>query len=68
MDPLSDVLSMLTVNSTLSSRFEGRGRWAFRYPHYDSHIKLGGVLTGRVRLQIENRGRRSCWRRATSTC
>ncbi|MGN8080617.1 AraC family transcriptional regulator [Variovorax sp. 22077] len=56
MDPLSDVLSMLTVNSTLSSRFEGRGRWAFRYPHYDSHIKLGGVLTGRVRLQIENKG------------
>ncbi|MDQ0588809.1 AraC family transcriptional regulator [Variovorax paradoxus] len=53
MDPLSDVLSMLTVSSTLSSRFEARGRWAFRYPHYDSHIKLGGVLAGRVLLDVE---------------
>jgi AraC-like DNA-binding protein len=53
MDPLSDVLSMLTVSSTLSSRFEARGRWGFRYPHYASHIKLGCVLTGRLRMQIE---------------
>jgi AraC-like DNA-binding protein len=53
MDPLSDVLSMLTVSSTLSSRFEARGRWAFRYAHYDSHIKLGGVLAGRVLLDVE---------------
>ncbi|MGJ7554476.1 AraC family transcriptional regulator [Variovorax sp. RB3P1] len=53
MDPLSDVLSMLTVSSTLSSRFEARGLWAFRYPRYASHIKLGCVLTGRLRMQIE---------------
>lgn len=53
MDPLSDVLSMLTVSSTLSSRFEARGRWAFCYPHYDSHIKLGGVLAGRLLLDVE---------------
>jgi AraC-like DNA-binding protein len=53
MDPLSDVLSMLTVSSTLSSRFEARGRWAFRYPRYASHIKLGCVLTGRLRMQID---------------
>ena len=53
MDPLSDVLSMLTVSSTLSSRFEARGRWAFRYPPYASHIKLGGVLAGRLRLDVE---------------
>jgi len=56
MDPLSDVLSMLTVSSTLSSRFEARGLWAFRYPHYASHIKLGGVLAGRFRLQVEGAG------------
>lgn len=53
MDPLSDVLSMLTVSSTLSSRFEARGRWAFRYPHYASHIKLGCVFAGRLRMQID---------------
>jgi len=56
MDPLSDVLSMLTVSSTLSSRFEARGRWAFRYPHYASHIKLGCVLEGRLRMQVERTG------------
>jgi hypothetical protein len=53
MDPLSDVLSMLTVSSTLSSRFEARGRWAFRYPQYASHIKLGCVFAGRLRMQID---------------
>ena len=40
MDPLSDVLAMLTVSSTLSSRFEARGRWAFRYGHYLSLIHI----------------------------
>jgi AraC-like DNA-binding protein len=53
MDPLSDVLSMLTVSSTLSSRFEARGRWSFRYPRYASHIKLGCLLTGSLRMQID---------------
>ena len=53
MDPLSDVLSMLTVSSTLSSRFEARGRWAFRYSQYASHIKLGCVLTGRFQLHVD---------------
>lgn len=56
MDPLSDVLSMITVSSTLSSRFEARGLWAFRYPHYASHIKLGCVITGRLRMQVEVAG------------
>jgi len=53
MDPLSDVLSMLTVSSTLSSRFEARGRWAFRYSQYASHIKLGCVLSGRFQLHVD---------------
>jgi len=53
MDPLSDVLAMLTVSSTLSSRFEARGRWAFRYGHYASHIKLGCVIEGRFRIEVE---------------
>jgi len=53
MDALSDVLSIFRVSSTLSSRFEGRGAWAFRFPAY-SHIKFGGVLAGRFHLWIED--------------
>ncbi|CAN5498855.1 AraC family transcriptional regulator [soil metagenome] len=52
MDPLSHVLSMLQVGSTLSSRLEAYGRWAFRYPAYASHIKLGSVLSGRLQMQL----------------
>jgi AraC-like DNA-binding protein len=52
MDALSDVLSMLRVSSALSSRFEGRGAWAFRFPAY-RHVKFGGVLEGRFFLWIE---------------
>jgi AraC-like DNA-binding protein len=52
MDALSEVLSMLRVSSALSSRFEGRGRWAFRFPAYH-HIKFGGVLRGRFHLWLQ---------------
>ncbi|NKJ45741.1 AraC family transcriptional regulator [Burkholderia sp. SG-MS1] len=52
MDALSDVLSMLRVSSVLSSRFEGSGAWAFRFPAYQG-IKFGGVLAGRSHLWIE---------------
>ncbi|HWL88232.1 MAG TPA: AraC family transcriptional regulator [Polyangiaceae bacterium] len=52
MDALSEVLSMLRVSSVLSSRFEGRGAWAFRFPAY-KHIKFGGVLSGRFHLWVE---------------
>lgn len=52
MDALSEVLSMLRVSSALSSRFEGHGRWAFRFPAYQ-HIKFGGVLSGRFHLWLE---------------
>ncbi|MFM0082672.1 AraC family transcriptional regulator [Paraburkholderia sediminicola] len=51
MDALSDVLSMLRVSSVLSSRFEGHGAWAFRFPAYEG-IKFGGVLSGRFHLWI----------------
>lgn len=52
MDALSDVLSMLRVSSILTSRFEGRGAWSFRFPSYQ-HIKFGGMLEGRSFLWIE---------------
>lgn len=52
MDALSDVLSMLSVSSALSSRFEGSGAWAFRFPAY-RHVKFGGVLEGCFFLWID---------------
>jgi AraC-like DNA-binding protein len=52
MDALSDVLSTLRVGSMLSTRFEGRGAWALRFPAYE-HIKFGGVLSGRFYLWLE---------------
>ncbi len=52
MDPLSEVLSLLKVQSALSARFEGRGAWSMRFPAY-RHIKFGGVLEGSFWLWIE---------------
>ncbi|MGV2292301.1 AraC family transcriptional regulator [Trinickia sp. YCB016] len=51
MDALSDVLSVLKVASSLSSRFEGEGAWAFRFPAY-RHMKFGTVLRGRLYLRM----------------
>lgn len=45
MDPLSDVFSLLRVESVLSARLEVRGPWAMRFSAYQ-HIKFGGVLEG----------------------
>jgi AraC-like DNA-binding protein len=55
MDALSDVLSMLRVSSAISSRFEARGAWAFRFPAY-RHVKFGSVLSGHFHLWIEGEG------------
>lgn len=52
MDALSNVLSMLRVDSILSSRFEGAGAWAFRFPAY-THVKFGGVLAGSFYLWVD---------------
>jgi AraC-like DNA-binding protein len=43
---------MLRVSSALSSRFEGHGRWSFRFPAY-RHIKFGGVLGGSFHLWLD---------------
>jgi AraC-like DNA-binding protein len=53
MDPLSDLLSLIEVQSSLSSRFEARGRWAFRFPGYGAHIKFGCVLNGSYLIWAE---------------
>jgi AraC-like DNA-binding protein len=52
MDPLSDMLTMLTVERAAQVRFESRGPYAMRFNGVD-HIKFGAVLTGRVRLWVE---------------
>ncbi|PYE18410.1 AraC-like DNA-binding protein [Paraburkholderia silvatlantica] len=43
---------MLRVSSMISTRFEGRGAWALRFPAY-RHIKFGSVLSGRFYLWLE---------------
>lgn len=45
VDPLSDILTLLRIESVLSARLEARGPHAFRYPAY-SHMKFGGVIEG----------------------
>jgi len=53
MDALSNVLSMLRIRSAVSSRFEGRGGWAFSFPSYQ-HVKFGSVLEGQFYLWLDN--------------
>jgi AraC-like DNA-binding protein len=53
MDPLSDVFSLLRVESVLSARIEVRGPWSLRFSPY-RHIKFGGVLEGSFWLWTED--------------
>lgn len=52
MDPLSDILTMFTVQKVATIRFESAGPYALRFAGYD-HIKFGAVLTGQLRLWVE---------------
>src|ERR1700733_5581258 len=45
MDPLSDVFSLLRVESMLSARIEVLGPWSLRFSAY-RHMKFAGVLEG----------------------
>ncbi len=53
MDPLSDVFSLLKVNSVMSARLECAGAWALRFPAY-RHLKFGSVHEGSVWVWIED--------------
>ena len=53
MDPLSDVLSILKVNSLLSARLEGAGAWTLHFPAY-LHLKFGDMHEGSRWLWIED--------------
>lgn len=45
MDPLSDVFSLLDLQSAASARFEAGGDWALRFPA-KPHLKFNAVLRG----------------------
>jgi AraC-like DNA-binding protein len=45
MDPLSDVLELLALQTASSSRLEAGGSWALRFSGQD-HLKLGTVAAG----------------------
>ncbi|MBE9603976.1 AraC family transcriptional regulator [Acetobacteraceae bacterium H6797] len=52
IDPLSDILALLKVESMLSARLEARGDWGFAYPAF-RHMKFGGVAEGEMWLWPE---------------
>ncbi len=52
MDPLSDMLNILTVERAAQVRFESQGPYAMRFGGVD-HIKFGALLSGRVRLWVD---------------
>lgn len=52
MDPLSDILTMFTVQRVATIRFESSGPYALRFAGYD-HIKFGAILSGSLRLWVE---------------
>ncbi len=51
-EPLSDVLSLLDIQSFLSRRLEASGSWALRFPDY-RHMKFGGIIEGSRWIWIE---------------
>lgn len=53
MDPLSDILSVLTVERAAQVRFESRGAYAMRFSGVD-HVKFGAVVEGHGRLYLES--------------
>jgi len=52
MDPLSDILTMFTVNRAIPIRFESSGPYAMRFGPYE-HVKFGAVLFGALNLQVD---------------
>jgi AraC-like DNA-binding protein len=52
MDPLSDILTMFSVNRAIPIRFESSGPYAMRFGPYE-HVKFGAVLSGALNLQVD---------------
>jgi AraC-like DNA-binding protein len=52
MDPLSDILTMFTVEHAVPMRFESSGPYAMRFGPFE-HVKFSAVLLGHLYLLIE---------------
>jgi AraC-like DNA-binding protein len=55
MDPLSDVLELLTVERVVSRRLEAGGTWALSFPGV-VHVKFGAVHRGECWLSVGTAG------------
>jgi AraC-like DNA-binding protein len=53
IDPLSDVLSLLRIDSALSARLEGRGSWSLAFPAYHQ-VLFGTVVEGSMFLMVDD--------------
>jgi AraC-like DNA-binding protein len=65
IDPLSDILTMFTVNRAFPVRFESSGRYAMRFAAYE-HVKFSAVLSGEFDLHVD--GQREPIRLAAGDC
>jgi len=52
MDPLSDILTMFTVEHALPMRFESAGPYAMRFGPFE-HVKFSAALLGHLYVQTE---------------
>lgn len=54
MDPLSDILTMLTIERVTQTRCETSGDYAFRFGSFE-HLKIGAVLLGELTMWVDGR-------------
>lgn len=52
MDPLSEMLTMLTIERVTQTRCESSGAYAFRFGPFE-HVKIGAVLMGELLLWVD---------------
>lgn len=57
MDPLSQVFALLNVRAARCTRFEGGGRWSYRFPAKPA-LKFGAVLRGACWMDFGDGSRR----------
>ena len=65
IDPLSDVFSLLEIESARCTRFEVGGQWAFRFPAKPA-LKFVAVLRGACSIVLPGEPPFSLW--ATPSC
>jgi AraC-like DNA-binding protein len=53
MDPLSDILSLLKPQNSMSAGFDVRGDWSIRFPGPPQTIKCGAMVQGHCWVSVE---------------